>query len=542
MLRVCVLAQRPTLSVMLSAVYVEGPTATTGSGRERSRGQNGVASDRGASTEAAQRLCTPSPMETVCSGSERDLNWVETGAGDGDGAGRPAATAAGGEWSPADMEAATTPVSSKRCSLKAMSDVESNVSQSSASGSDKDSKVHLSDVEDEDERRVESECEAPDAERPDPSVAMATWIPKLLRTSFYSACPVHAHVSHAQKRFNQRWTERTLYCLECCEAVCRLCVDRQRHAECHDAEHSQHTYIGICRYMYHDVVLAKDICREMDVSSVQSYLNNGQRVMYIVRGTAGAGSHGHTAATTTSPASVTASMHGGVCRTCWRPLQDGFAFCSLFCLVSQPMANDGNSSSNNNNSRGRARKRETVSEFCARAKREGRLRCVKPGSAKHRVLYERIAVAKLSKASSAAAAAGSGKHGGTTAEGKLLTSRRMSMTRPTAARRAAARTSSSSSAGHSSSGGGGESPPKRAHTGEVCSGVARSHGTRPSSSSAPSPLSGAAPAAAATRSDALGCLSLKFEHRLLRNVAAQKSRRKAWPLPSLSGAPAHLSV
>ncbi|KAK4538159.1 hypothetical protein CDCA_CDCA16G4184 [Cyanidium caldarium] len=506
-----------------------------GSGRERSRGQNGVVGGRRASTEA-QHLCTPPPMETVCSGSERDLNWAEAGAGDRDGAELPAAAAADGEWSSADMETATTPVSSKRCSLKAMSDVESNVSQSSANGSDKDPKVHLSDVEDEDERGVESECETPDAERPDPSVAMATWIPKLLRTSFYSACPVHAHVSHAQKRFNQRWTERTLYCLECCEAVCRLCVDRQRHAECHDAEHSQHTYIGICRYMYHDVVLAKDICREMDVSSVQSYLNNGQRVMYIVRGTAGAGSHGHTAATTASPASATASMHGGVCRTCWRPLQDGFAFCSLFCLVSQPMANDGS----NNNDRGRGRKRETVSEFCARAKREGRLRCVKPGNAKHRILYERIAVAKLSKASSAAAAAGSGKHGGTTLEGKSLASRRMSMTRPTAARRAAARTSSSSSAGHSSSG---ESPPKRAHTGEVCSGVARSHGTRPSSSSSsssPSPLSGAA--AAVAGSDALGCLSLNFEHRLLRNAAAQKSRRKAWPLPSLPGAPARLPV
>lgn len=212
----------------------------------------------------------------------------------------------------------------------------------------------------------------------DPLAAMADWLPKLFRTSFYSICGVHKSAGHDSRKVNQRWIERTVFCLHCCEAVCRLCVDRQRQLEFGDAPHASHPHIGICRYMYHDVVLAKDICKEMDVSQVQSYLNNGQRVMYLVRGSGSDTGAAHVP-TSWQGASSSASR----CRTCWRPLQKDYAFCSIFCLVTQP--DDSRKRFDLNPSF----RRETLSEFCARAKREGRLRHVKPGNVQHQVMYER---------------------------------------------------------------------------------------------------------------------------------------------------------
>ncbi|KAK4531525.1 hypothetical protein CCYA_CCYA08G2382 [Cyanidiococcus yangmingshanensis] len=218
-----------------------------------------------------------------------------------------------------------------------------------------------------------------DVDEADPLVAMAVWIPKLFRTSFYSVCSAHKNAGRDSRKVNQRWVERTVFCLQCCVAVCRLCVDRQRQLECGDAAHAFHPHIGICRYMYHDVVLAKDICREMDVSRVQSYLNNGQRVMYLVRGSGSEGGAGQALTTWQSTANS-----GGRCRTCFRPLQHGYDFCSIFCLVTQP---DDKERLHHVDTPFR---RESVGEFCARAKREGRLRHVKAGNAQHRAMYERV--------------------------------------------------------------------------------------------------------------------------------------------------------
>jgi hypothetical protein len=215
-------------------------------------------------------------------------------------------------------------------------------------------------------------------EKGDSQAATAVWIPKLFRTCFYSVCAAHKNTGRGSRKVNQRWVERTVFCLRCCMAVCRLCVDRQRAHEYGDAAHAHHPHIGICRYMYHDVVLAKDICREMDVSRVQSYWNNGQRVMYLVRGSGSEAGTGHV-----QTAWQGASSSGGRCRTCSRPLQQAYDFCSIFCLVTQPDETAGRRSLD------APPPRESLSEFCARAKREGHLRHVKPGNAQHQAMYER---------------------------------------------------------------------------------------------------------------------------------------------------------
>lgn len=70
--------------------------------------------------------------------------------------------------------------------------------------------------------------------------------------------------------------------------------------------------------MYHDVLLAKESASLFDVSEVQSYLNNGNRVVYIDR--------------RAQPKSKLAP-HAKACEVCSRTLQDPYRFCSVFCQL-----------------------------------------------------------------------------------------------------------------------------------------------------------------------------------------------------------------
>ncbi len=71
--------------------------------------------------------------------------------------------------------------------------------------------------------------------------------------------------------------------------------------------------------MYHDVLLAKEISTLLDVAHVQSYLNNGNRVVYIDR--------------RAQPKSKLAP-HAKSCIVCSRTLQDPFLYCSVYCRLS----------------------------------------------------------------------------------------------------------------------------------------------------------------------------------------------------------------
>lgn len=70
--------------------------------------------------------------------------------------------------------------------------------------------------------------------------------------------------------------------------------------------------------MYHDVLLAKEVNVILDIAHVQSYLNNGNRVVYIDR---------------RAQARSKVAPNAKACAVCDRTLQEPYRFCSIFCRL-----------------------------------------------------------------------------------------------------------------------------------------------------------------------------------------------------------------
>ncbi|CDF40879.1 unnamed protein product [Chondrus crispus] len=141
-----------------------------------------------------------------------------------------------------------------------------------------------------------------------PFYSSRSWVSTLLSTKFYGPCPHHA---------NLRKNDLNLFCTRHAQKICQYC-----HRDNHDSKPSC-TILHVSRYMYHDVLLAKEAAALLDVSDVQSYLNNGNRVVYIDR--------------RAQPKSKLAP-HAKACAVCSRTLQDPYRFCSVFCRLAH--AND----------------------------------------------------------------------------------------------------------------------------------------------------------------------------------------------------------
>lgn len=132
------------------------------------------------------------------------------------------------------------------------------------------------------------------------------WIPALLSTKFYGPCPKHSTL---------RKNDLNLFCTKHALKICQYC-NQSNHTQ--NASDHPCTILHVSRYMYHDVLLAKEAAALLDVSEVQSYLNNGNRVVYIDR--------------RAQPKSKLAP-HAKACAVCSRTLQDPYRFCSVFCRL-----------------------------------------------------------------------------------------------------------------------------------------------------------------------------------------------------------------
>lgn len=130
------------------------------------------------------------------------------------------------------------------------------------------------------------------------------WISALLATRFYGPCSKHP---------NLRKNDLNLFCTTHAVKICQYCLQTS-----HCDSKSPCTILHVSRYMYHDVLLAKESAPLFDVSEVQSYLNNGNRVVYIDR--------------RAQPKSKLAP-HAKACEVCSRTLQDPYRFCSVFCRL-----------------------------------------------------------------------------------------------------------------------------------------------------------------------------------------------------------------
>ncbi|KAK8498522.1 hypothetical protein V6N11_013651 [Hibiscus sabdariffa] len=110
----------------------------------------------------------------------------------------------------------------------------------------------------------------------------------------------------ARRRFSFMYPPHlSLPCLQ--ECICPNCF----------SPHSSHRLLQIRRYVYHDVIRLDDATRLMDCASVQSYITNSAKVIFINQ----------------RPQTRQFRGSGNFCSTCDRSLQDPYLFCSLSCKV-----------------------------------------------------------------------------------------------------------------------------------------------------------------------------------------------------------------
>lgn len=126
------------------------------------------------------------------------------------------------------------------------------------------------------------------------------WLDNFLSSPYFNPCPSHASLHRS---------ERNLFCTDCnTSSLCSVCVQR---------EHSGHALLQVRKSSYHDAVRVSDVAKLLDLTSIQAYVINGAKIVFL-RGRPQA-----------------KPMKGAPyhCETCHRALLDACRFCSIGCKL-----------------------------------------------------------------------------------------------------------------------------------------------------------------------------------------------------------------
>lgn len=125
------------------------------------------------------------------------------------------------------------------------------------------------------------------------------WLKPLLKADFFATCALHGVSAKS---------ERNLFCFKCMgDGICASCA----------VDHKDHHVVQIRRSSYHDVIRVSEIQKLLDISTVQTYIINSARVVFLNE----------------RPQPRPAKGVTNTCETCERSLLDTFRFCSLGCKL-----------------------------------------------------------------------------------------------------------------------------------------------------------------------------------------------------------------